>query len=49
MTLWDKPQAAADLTAYLCDPTERHPIGPPVAVSPSVGTGQTCLTDTRID
>lgn len=45
VTLWDKPQAATDLNAYLCDPAERHPIG----VSPSVGTGQTCLTDTRID
>ena len=49
VTVWDKAQAATDLNAYLCDPADRHPFGPPVAVSPSVGTGQTCLTDTRID
>ncbi|MFS8096130.1 hypothetical protein LFM09_03230 [Lentzea alba] len=49
ITWWDKTQAAVDLNSYLCDPADRHPFGPPVTVSPSVGTGQTCLTDTRID
>jgi hypothetical protein len=44
LSVWDNPQAATDLNAYHCDPADQHPFGAPVAISPSVGTGQTCLT-----
>lgn len=46
---WDNPQAAADRNAYQCDPLDKHPAGPPVAVSPTVGTGETCMTDLQIN
>lgn len=49
LNVWDNPQAATDLNTYSCDPADRHPFGPPVAVSPSVGTGQTCMGDLQID
>lgn len=49
LNMWDNPQAATDLNAYQCDPADRHPFGTPVAVTPVVGTGQTCLTELVLD
>lgn len=49
LRMWDKPQAAIDRNAYSCDPADKHPFGPPVAVTPSVGTGQTCMTNIQLD
>lgn len=49
LRMWDKPQAAIDRNAYQCDPADKHPFGPPVAVTPSLGTGQTCMSNIQID
>lgn len=49
LNMWDNPQATTDLNAYQCDPADRHPFGTPVAVTPVVGTGQTCLTELVLD
>ncbi|MET8757471.1 hypothetical protein [Lentzea sp. NPDC004782] len=49
LKMWDKPQAAIDRNAYQCDPADKHPFGPPVAITPSVGTGQSCMSNIRID
>ncbi|WP_052684835.1 hypothetical protein [Lentzea aerocolonigenes] len=49
LRMWDKPQAAIDRNAYQCDPADKHPFGPPVAITPSLGTGQACMTNLQID
>lgn len=43
-SMWDKEEAATGGNAYSCDPADDHPFAPPVAVSPSIGTGNTCMS-----
>ncbi|TWP53437.1 hypothetical protein FKR81_05630 [Lentzea tibetensis] len=43
-SMWDKEEAATGGNAYSCDPADDHQFAPPVAVSPSIGTGNTCMS-----
>jgi hypothetical protein len=49
LKMWDKPQAATDRNAYQCDPADKHPFGPPVAITPSLGTGKACMSNIQLD